>query len=409
MLARSRVSVERLGQACVRRADERGTQINPSGEDAEEGGGEGDAEAGGARIREGEKIRSRLGQYAKVPEHLEALPTQNQIQETGSLLQTVPRSGFLVFDFDTGAQPVTKFTDTDSGTLHCPLRLQCASARADCSPCNPRPCQCVPRVGMVFGVDIASPGRPGAKVSSSAWVVQDEKRRRYTTFDIRRFRFTQPQGILVGGRVVLRHMASTSAPVRLLKTIMAPRPFLAVLIILPMCVCFAPPGPPPLLKLASRGISLRGNAPQVGRRTRSTPAMVGDFGDTPADILKWTQQREKEKKEAAGDMTPLGEAESHSVSDDAVWRVGQPDQLQRHHQGELDRANERRQQLSETLETKNRAHAAVDAGKCANDGVEGRVIVKKDASGDVTDMTPAAFNVRTRVHEYGGGAWTVKQ
>jgi dipeptidyl aminopeptidase/acylaminoacyl peptidase len=36
------------------------------------------------------------------------------------------------------------------------------------------------------------------------------------------------------------------------------------------------------------------------------------------------------------------------------------------------------------------------------------VIVKRDYSGLVTDITPPAFNARTRVHEYGGGDYTVK-
>lgn len=35
------------------------------------------------------------------------------------------------------------------------------------------------------------------------------------------------------------------------------------------------------------------------------------------------------------------------------------------------------------------------------------VIVRGGADGAATDLTPAPFNVRTRVHEYGGGAWTV--
>ena len=35
------------------------------------------------------------------------------------------------------------------------------------------------------------------------------------------------------------------------------------------------------------------------------------------------------------------------------------------------------------------------------------VIVKRSPSGDITDVTPAGFNVRSRVHEYGGGAYTV--
>ncbi len=43
------------------------------------------------------------------------------------------------------------------------------------------------------------------------------------------------------------------------------------------------------------------------------------------------------------------------------------------------------------------------------DGGGGQVIVKRDAAGTVTDMTPSGFNVRTRVHEYGGGAYTVAQ
>ena len=35
------------------------------------------------------------------------------------------------------------------------------------------------------------------------------------------------------------------------------------------------------------------------------------------------------------------------------------------------------------------------------------VIVKRTADGQLSDLTPAPFNVRTRVHEYGGGAWLV--
>src|SRR5687767_9178653 len=35
------------------------------------------------------------------------------------------------------------------------------------------------------------------------------------------------------------------------------------------------------------------------------------------------------------------------------------------------------------------------------------VIVRRAPSGEITDVTPAAFNVRSRVHEYGGGAYTV--
>ena len=36
------------------------------------------------------------------------------------------------------------------------------------------------------------------------------------------------------------------------------------------------------------------------------------------------------------------------------------------------------------------------------------VIVRRSADGTVTDVLPAPWNARTRVHEYGGGSWTVK-
>jgi dipeptidyl aminopeptidase/acylaminoacyl peptidase len=35
------------------------------------------------------------------------------------------------------------------------------------------------------------------------------------------------------------------------------------------------------------------------------------------------------------------------------------------------------------------------------------VVVRRAAGGSCADVTPAPFNVRTRAHEYGGGAWTV--
>ena len=35
------------------------------------------------------------------------------------------------------------------------------------------------------------------------------------------------------------------------------------------------------------------------------------------------------------------------------------------------------------------------------------VIVKRSPSGEIADVTPPGFNVRSRVHEYGGGAYTV--
>src|SRR3990172_1993812 len=36
------------------------------------------------------------------------------------------------------------------------------------------------------------------------------------------------------------------------------------------------------------------------------------------------------------------------------------------------------------------------------------VIVRRSASGAIDDVGPDDFNVRTRVHEYGGGAYTVR-
>src|SRR5262249_60629631 len=36
------------------------------------------------------------------------------------------------------------------------------------------------------------------------------------------------------------------------------------------------------------------------------------------------------------------------------------------------------------------------------------VVVRADAAGRVTDIIPPPYNARTRVHEYGGGSWTVR-
>jgi dipeptidyl aminopeptidase/acylaminoacyl peptidase len=35
------------------------------------------------------------------------------------------------------------------------------------------------------------------------------------------------------------------------------------------------------------------------------------------------------------------------------------------------------------------------------------VVIRRDANGKASDVTPSPFNVRTRAHEYGGGAWVV--
>ena len=36
-----------------------------------------------------------------------------------------------------------------------------------------------------------------------------------------------------------------------------------------------------------------------------------------------------------------------------------------------------------------------------------RVLVRREPDGTATELTPAPVNVRTRVHEYGGGSYTV--
>ena len=36
-----------------------------------------------------------------------------------------------------------------------------------------------------------------------------------------------------------------------------------------------------------------------------------------------------------------------------------------------------------------------------------KVIVRRAANGEITDVTPTGFNARTRVHEYGGGDYAV--
>ena len=38
-----------------------------------------------------------------------------------------------------------------------------------------------------------------------------------------------------------------------------------------------------------------------------------------------------------------------------------------------------------------------------------KVIVRRLNDGTVTDVTPAGFNARTRVHEYGGGDYAVSE
>ena len=37
------------------------------------------------------------------------------------------------------------------------------------------------------------------------------------------------------------------------------------------------------------------------------------------------------------------------------------------------------------------------------------VVVRRRTDGSITDITPPEFNVRSRVHEYGGGAYLVRE
>src|ERR1039458_214522 len=67
------------------------------------------------------------------------------------------------------------------------------------------------------------------------------------------------------------------------------------------------------------------------------------------------------------------------------------------------------------------ASKAIGLGQIALDGKdiywiesrpneEGRsVIVRRSADGKISDVTPPRYNARTRVHEYGGGAFFVDQ
>src|SRR3982074_2356486 len=42
-------------------------------------------------------------------------------------------------------------------------------------------------------------------------------------------------------------------------------------------------------------------------------------------------------------------------------------------------------------------------------GAGGNVVVRRRPDGGTTDVTPPEYNARTRVHEYGGGAYLVRE
>mmetsp|Transcript_66776 Transcript_66776/g.108320 ORF Transcript_66776/g.108320 Transcript_66776/m.108320 type:complete len:841 (+) Transcript_66776:271-2793(+) len=134
----------------------------------------------------------------------------------------------------------------------------------------------------------------------------------------------------------------------------------------------------------SRRARLAGRAMQTGLQMQDGGMMLPK--DSPQDILNWTKKQDRERKEEKGrkasvQTKPYGEWDS-------------------------------------PISSKDLTDGAVGLGAPVFDGdalywLEGRpseqgrvVVVKKDASG-ITDVTPANFNVRTRVHEYGGGDFTV--
>ena len=143
-----------------------------------------------------------------------------------------------------------------------------------------------------------------------------------------------------------------------------------------------------------RALRATPGALQIGSaQARRTPGTVGlrmqgdGFmlpKDSPDDILKWTKKRDQDRKG------------SRKAS------------VQERLYGEWD----------STISSKDLTEGAVGLGAPVFDGdalywLEARpsekgrvVVVKKDASG-ISDLTPANFNVRTRVHEYGGGDFTV--
>ena len=165
----------------------------------------------------------------------------------------------------------------------------------------------------------------------------------------------------------------------------------AVLVSVPGVLCFGAPG----AFVAPAGLRTRTLAlshvakPHAGLRLPSKRLglkMQGDGfmlpKDSPEDILKWTQGRDKKnQRKAAVQSMPYGEWDS-------------------------------------PISSKDLTDGAVGIGAPVFDGdalywLEGRpsekgrvVVVKKDATG-INDITPANFNVRTRVHEYGGGDFTV--
>ena len=142
-------------------------------------------------------------------------------------------------------------------------------------------------------------------------------------------------------------------------------------------------------RVAAAGLrpGARAQGRRCGRAGGCGLAMQMDGGflpkDSPEDILAWTKKQDRQRKErkASIETRPYGEWESPIASKDLT-------------------------------------EGAVGLGAPVFDGealywLEGRpseqgrvVVVRKDASG-ISDITPANFNVRTRVHEYGGGDFTV--
>lgn len=161
------------------------------------------------------------------------------------------------------------------------------------------------------------------------------------------------------------------------------------------CAAFSGPLRLPLSRLgatAPRSVSAtrvaRAGAPgRVGLR-HGARMQVSDFGDSPDDVMAYMKKRDEAQKAAAqtGSTAPFGAWESPITSKSLTEAVVGLGETRFDSNGDLYWVESR----------------PTEGGRS--------VIVKRDTqSGSTMDVTPMGFNARTRVHEYGGGAFTVSQ
>jgi len=115
---------------------------------------------------------------------------------------------------------------------------------------------------------------------------------------------------------------------------------------------------------------------------------VSDFGDSPDDVMEYMKKRDEAQKAAAqtGSTALFGAWESPITSKSLTEAVVGLGETRFDSNGDLYWVESR----------------PTEGGRS--------VIVKRDTqSGSTMDVTPMGFNARTRVHEYGGGAFTVSQ